>query len=547
MAKTPAKEATGKTGATPNIDTARPDKKRREERAARTGPKSAVEQEVTVISGREYLMGLDPTNKYGQVAFYNVDDIIRMKGGFTEYKRMRHDDAVKAALAFKKILVYGRTYDIDPASDSDKDGDIADFVTWNFKRAKFKRIIKEMLTALEFGFSVGEIIWEVTKYKGKPCVALKGVKFRDPETMYIYLDIHGNVTRYKQENTFAVSGAPSEIWIDPKKVIHYAHQGELGNVYGISDLRSVYKNWWAKKFLVNFWNVYLERLGSPTLLMKYPKGASDKLQAVLKGILKDLGNRAEILVPDGVGVDVLESTRAGQATYADALIYHDGAIAKGILVPALLGFGDKQTRGADSQSRLQLRTLFKVTDEIGQECSEIIEEQIIKQLVDFNYDVDEYPSLIWQSYGEYEATEIADVIRLLHNAGVIDPDQEDVNYVRSIVGLPIRDRKDDEDEVLRPLPAPMGTGAAPPTTPDKGGAGQGNEKGKTGGAGGAGKQSGGAKARAPVRASLFSTFSSSTRKRKQKAGELEIVDQGALADILGRLDAIDNRLTGDDE
>lgn len=544
MAKPPKKTETSRAAASPSPDTARPEKKRSEERASRRGPKSAIEQEVSVASGRDFIMGIDPTKRLNQFRFVNVDEIIRMKGGFTEYKRMLHDDGVKAALSFKKILVYGRSYDIDPASDSEKDKDVADFVTWAFKRAKIKRVVKEMLTALNFGFSVGEILWEYTLYKGKPCITLKGVKFRDPETIEFNLDKHGNIKSIIQIDT---QFNANEIELPINRVLHYAHQGELGNVYGVSDLRSIYKNWWAKKFLINFWNVYLERLGSPTLLMKYPKGASTKLQSTLKEILQDLGNRAEILVPEGVAVDVLESTRAGQATYNEALTYHDAAIAKGILVPALLGFGEKQTRGADSQSRLQLRTLFKVTDEIGQECSEIIQEKIIKPLVDLNFDVTEYPDLIWQSYGEYEATEIADVIRLLHNAGIIDPDQEDVNYVRSIVGLPVRGRKDDEDEVLRPLPAPQGTGLNPPTSEGSGGAKQGNETGKTGGAGGGGPQAAGAKARAPVRASAAAgaVLSRSTRKRKLAA--LEITDPAALEDIFGPIQRLEDRLTADED
>lgn len=546
MAKPPKKPAAKKSSTSPSPDLQRHERKERETRAAKRGPKSVVEQEITVASGRDMIMGLDPTKKQNSFRFLNVDEIIRQKGGFKEYKAMKKDDAVKAALSFKKILVYGRAYDLDPASDDEKDKDVAEFVAWNFKRAKLKRIVKEMLTALEYGFSVGEILWEYTTYKGKPCWALKGVKFRDPETIEFQLDMHGNIASVCQ---YDWQMGYKEIEIPEDKVLHFAHQGELGNVYGESDLRSVYKNWWAKKFLVNFWNVYLERLGSPTLLMKYPKGASAVLQSTLRTILSDLGNRAELLVPDGVSVDVLEATRAGQATYNEALVYHDGAIAKGILVPALLGFGDKQTRGADSQSQLQLKTLFKVTDEIGQECSEIIQDKIVRQLVDFNYDVEDYPALIWQSYGEYEATEIADVIRLLHNAGVLDMDQEDVNFVRSIIGLPVRERADDEDEVLRPLPAPQGTGANPPTNPAAGGAKQGNETGKTGGAGGGGKQSSGAKARAPVRAAGDAPAGTvyARRTRQRKIALKELPDQDALRDLFGRIDDLEDRLTSGED
>lgn len=479
MAKKPAAKKKP-SGPAPRPDASRPT---RQSRRPRAGAPAALEQEITIASGREMLMGISPLQKQNEYLFYTVDDIIRKKGGFQEYRNMLNDDAVKAALWFKKILVYGRKWDVDPASDSETDGAVADFVTWNLKRARLKRIVRDALTALDYGFSYGEIIWELATYKGKPCIALKTIKFRDPEGARLYVDKHGNLVRVEQEDVFG-----RLVDIPLPKTFHYAYHAEFGSVYGKSDLRAVYKNWWAKKYLVNFWNVYLERLGAPTLLMKYPGGASQQLKDTLKTILKDLGNRAEILVPDGVKVDVLESTRAGQATYNEALIYHDAAIGRGLLMPALLGIGKETARGSDSQSRLQLRTMFKVTDEIGNEITEVLCSQVIKQLIDYNFEVTEYPDLIWQDYGEYEAFEIADVIRLLHNAGIIDMDQEDVNYVRSVVGLPTRDRADDEDEVLRPEPAPMGTGAAPPTTPGAGGAKQGNEGAKTGGSktGGAG-------------------------------------------------------------
>lgn len=474
--------------ATPSIDVARAAQK---EARPRAGRPLAIEDELSVAAGREFIMGISPYAKGREWMFYTVDDIVRKKGGFQEYTAMKKDDAVKAALAFKKVLIYGRSFDVKPASDSAEDKEVADFVQWNLEQAHFKRVIRDALTALEYGFSYGEIMWTLKEYpKGGTCVAFKEVKQRDPDTARFYMDVHGNLVRIEQVDVFG-----RIVDLPVSKILHYAHEGDFGNPYGESDLRAVYKNWWAKKYLVNFWNTYLERLGAPTLLMKYPEGASSTLQAALRSILSDLGNRAEMLVPQGVQVDVIEGTRAGQATFNEALVYHDSAIGRGILMPALLGIGQNVQRGSDSQSRLQLRTMFKITDEIGREITDLVQDKIIRPLVDYNFDVKEYPTIIWQDYGEYEAFEIADVIRLLHNAGIIDMNQEDVNYVRAIVGLPIRGRSDDEDEVLRPLPAPTGTGGNPPTTPQAGGAAQGNEGSKTGGAGEA------ANTNRPVRAS----------------------------------------------
>jgi len=436
----------------------------------RAGRPSAIEQEDMVVDG-EVVRSFLPMGK-GGVEFLPVDTIITRKG-WQIYRDMVHDDQVKATLAFKKLLITGRAWEIKPAKDGNaKAEEIAKFVKDNLERINFKRVVGEQLSALQFGFALSEVMYEIRDSQAW----LKDIKARDPETIRIIADRHGNITKFRQESSFG-----EHIEIQAEKVWHYAHQSQFQNHYGISDLRSVYKNWWAKKFIINFWNVFLERLGSPMTMMKYPRGASPELKRLLKGILTGLSAKAEILVPDGVEVELIEATRAGQASYADALTYHDNAISRGMLVVALLGMGGNEvTRGADSQSRLHLRVLFKMGDELAKDLMETFHKQVIMQLVDLNFEHDDlYPTFLWQEYGEFEGIEVADTIRLLHAAGMIDMDQEDVNYARSILGLPLRKEGDQEDEVVRPQPLP------PPADPNKPppAAGQGNE-GADKGAGG---------------------------------------------------------------
>jgi hypothetical protein len=112
-------------------------------------------------------------------------------------------------------------------------------------------------------------------------------------------------------------------------------------------------------------------------------------------------------------------------------------------------------------------------DDLAKEIMFTFHEQVIKQLVNFNFaGVEEYPEFVWQDYGEFEGIEVADTIRLLHAAGIVDMDQSDVNYARSILGLPLRAEGDKEDEVVRPQPLP------PPADPNKPppAAGQGNQQ-----------------------------------------------------------------------
>lgn len=451
------------------------------------GRPPAILQESMVVDGEVMRSWLPISKDSASVRFLPVDEIITTKGWKT-YRDMRNDDQIKATLSFKKILIHGRELEVLPFKAEDEESKkIAEFVQWNLDRINMKRILREALSAFEFGFSVGEILWEVAERDGTPVIALKNIKHRDPENIEIEADRRGNIKKFVQEPNWG-----DKIELKPEKVWHYAHNAEFQNHYGRSDLRAAYKNWWSKKFIINFWNVFLERLGQPMTVAKYPLGASEELKRTLQRILSGLSTKTEVLIPEGVEIELLEATRAGHADYFQALAYHDNAIARALLVVALLGTGgDEIKRGSDSQSRLHLRVLFKMADEIARDLIHTFTEQVIKQLVDLNFNTDKYPRLRFQDYGEFEGIEVADTIRLLHAAGILDMNQDDVNYSRSILGLPPRRDGDEEDEVIRPpQPPPPGNANAPPPA-----AQQGNQRADKGAGGNRQTEPGGTNAR----------------------------------------------------
>lgn len=419
------------------------------------GAPAKVEGEITALGGELLYAGID--SRQGGVYFVPVDTIIARKG-WTTYREMRHDEQVKACLQFKKTLVGGREFNIEPADDSAQAKEIAKFVTENLQRFNFKAALRQSMTAFDFGFSVGEILWELSEYNGSRAIMLKDIKHRDPQSFEIKMDEHGNIQGFRQTQVGKV------VEIGREKIWHWAHNPEFGNAYGSSDLRAAYRAWWAKKFIINFWNVFLERMGSPMTMMKYPQGASDQLKDTLKTILRNLSAKTEILVPEGVTVELVEAKRAGQGTHKDAITFCDIAIARALLMVGLIGLSlESSGRGSDSESRLHLRLLFKTADELSQDLAQSFSLQVIRPLVDMNFAHEHlYPKFVWQDYGAFEGTEIADAIRTLHLAGVLDLDQNDVNYVRSIMGLPLRDAEEAPDKIMRPGVIPPVGGGVPP-------------------------------------------------------------------------------------
>lgn len=440
-----------------------------------------------MVLGNDLLASMTSVRE-GGIYFMPSDEIIRRKGWAT-YKEMLNDDQVKAALAFKKILIAGRTHEIAPGDDSDNAKLQAKFVEEVMCRICADDVFTEALSALEFGFSIGEKVFIRDKWDedGQQYVFLKKIAHRDPQGIQIEADIHGNFTGARQYDVTAVA-ANNIIALDAEKLWLFTHEKRFGNNYGTSDLRAAYRPWWAKKFIVQFWNVFLERMGSPMTTMKYPQGASEELKRTLKQIMRNLSSKTEILIPEGVEINLVEATRGGQATYADALAFHNNSIARAILMVGLFGAdGDNQRQSqGNSQGFIQLRLLFKMADRISQSLAKSFMEQVINPLLDLNFDQPIYPRFIWQDYGQFEGMKIADEIRQLHAAGIIDMDQVDVNYVRSVLGLPLRGENDKQDEVIRPAPLPPpGSGAPPPpaetgnTRADKGGSAVSDSTGAT--------------------------------------------------------------------
>jgi phage gp29-like protein len=451
---------------------------------AATGRPRAIEGESMVL-GNDLLASMTRVRD-GGIYFLPTDEIIRRKG-WAVYKEMLNDDQVKACLEFKKILIGGRAFEVAPLDDSAEAKQQAAFVEEAFKRIKVDQALKEALSALEFGFSLAEQVFTRDTWEGTQYVFLSKLAFREPSQIYIKADEHGNVLGAQQYNTNAQGIGKNTIDLPKEKIFLFTHNKRFGNNYGVSDLRSAYRPWWAKKFIVQFWNVFLERMGSPMTTMKYPQGASEELKRTLKQIMRGLSSKTEILIPEGVEIALVEATRGGTATYEQALAFHNDSIARAILMSGLLGMNGDAARssGTNGQSFIQQRLIFKMADGVSQELADALMNQVINPLLALNFAKVLAPKFIWQDYGQFEGQVVADEIRQLHAAGVIDMDQKDVNYVRSIMGLPIRTAEETPDEVIRPAPTPPpggGAANAPPSAP------QGNDRA---GKGGAGKQNGG--------------------------------------------------------
>ena len=177
----------------------------------------------------------------------NPDEILRERGeNLGLYKKMLLDPRVFSLLELRKSMALDRSYSI--VSNEQK---VIDFLYENLGVINIKESCKNILSALEFGFSVTEIIWQMKDGKYIPAQ----LKLRDPERFSF--DYQGNLYILQD-------GARKRLDTEYKFIVH--RHGGIESPYGASVLKQCYWPVMFKHAGWRFWMTAAEKFGVPTVL-----------------------------------------------------------------------------------------------------------------------------------------------------------------------------------------------------------------------------------------------------------------------------------------
>jgi len=357
---------------------------------------------------------------------YNPDDI-----GIDVYKYMFKTDAtVKATYSLIKLATLSRKWKVTSLESSQ---DVVEFIKYNFEHVE-NRIagsIAKTLTALIYGFSVTEIVWQLLKdgqYKGK--IGLHKLKSLDPETISFVLDKHGNVEKVNQKMNTLDEGDIVELPLE--KLIVYSENKEFGNHYGTSRLRAVYKNWFIKETIIKFWNIALERWGQPIVIGTVP--TTDDLNKMIE-ILNGLQNKSSIAKTEGWEIAALETGigRSAGGDYSKAIEYHNEQITKGMLLPSLMMSGG-QGGGSYGLGQTHFDIFTLMVQNLENDVSGIVEKYLIRPLVEYNFGVQKsYPEFHFEPLTKQDLFNLARTFALLVKNGVIGADEQ---WMRDMMSVP---------------------------------------------------------------------------------------------------------------
>ena len=376
---------------------------------------------------------------------WNPDELITRRG-MRWYDKIRRDDAVKGAMALKKGAVLSPGWEITPSPDDPGGEEVAEFIEYVFENMEplygnLDDHLQQILTALDYGFSITEIVWrtiEEAPYAG--WWGLRTLKPRKPHRFWFDTDAHDNLLPdgiRQDENKYPV-----------EKFLHWGYRREFGNWYGQSDLRETYEWWWLKDNLIKWSAIYAERFAIPIAQGMYPAGHPVPEDIIkLRTMLENIQANTSMTFPDTFKVELREAIGRGADVLEKMVKAADTGIARAILMPSQLGVTAQPDVGTYAQAKKHFDVLLIVVTDIQQDIArQVVQQQLIRRLVHANYGSRPLPIFEFKPLQEEDENRLFTMWLSAVTAGVVDTTPQDEIHIREMTDFPERTEEEIQAE-----------------------------------------------------------------------------------------------------
>lgn len=389
-------------------------------------------------------LGATGSSIYGRFREDEYNPTLRGQAGLKKYDEMRRSDAqVRASLRLLKTPVLAGKWNVQPASQSVRDTNAAEFVRrciWEFMSISWNDILTNALLMLDFGYFCFEKVWEERYIDGQRRIVWKKLSPRHP------MDI--------QEWKYDERGGPAAIVMEPydpfrqpeieipiDKLLVFTNEREAGNIQGTSALRSAYKHFYFKDNLYKIDAIQKERHGIGVPVIKLPPNFN-KLDAQLAdeiGRNLRVNEKAHVVLPPMWELEFAKLE--GNPVDAVTSIEHHNRM---ISVNVLGGFIEKTSSGDDKSDH---EIFLKASRYIADQVRDVFNKYAIPQLIDFNFERVGYPQLIVRRVGEVtDWRTLSFAIRNMIGADVLRSDDDLEDWARDEMDLPLKDKETDRAE-----------------------------------------------------------------------------------------------------
>lgn len=372
----------------------------------------------------------------------NPDPVLRTQAagkGLKLYDEVARDAHAGSVLQTRYLAVAGREWEIIPADDSDRSGEIADFVESAVKGCNFTRTVQEMLQAVLYGFYPVEVMWTGKAGKWVPAAVVG----KHPRRFSFSMDREPRLLTPAD----MIEGEP----LPDRKFVVFTW-GSSDNPYGSGLGQRLWWPVWFKKVGIKWWLVFLEKFGMPTPVGKYPPGTDPTQQQALLDALDAIQTETGVKIPNSMAIDLLEATRGGNAGYKDMCEYMDRQISKAVLGQTATTEGTPGKLGNEEAQNDVRQDIIKADADL---LCETLNKTLVRWIVDYNFaGVADYPALWIRTDPEADLKPLAERDKILVGDIGLPVGR---GYFYRTYNIP---EPEADDELVRPAAAALQTGGA---------------------------------------------------------------------------------------
>ena len=348
------------------------------------------------------------------ISLFNRDDKVI---GYKVGQSILRDTQVGTGFEILKYLLSSKQWIL--TNPNEEDETVYEFIhdMLDNTKTEINTIVKQMTSALLWGFSVHELMYDVVD--GRIVVSdVLPIHIKTLQNHPFVYDDDGELIAIHQTNSY-----DGDIEIPINKVLLYSYNSLYDEKQGHGLLYDFLPIVEDKENVMDWLMTFAEKNEAPTLYGKTDNPTSrDELLKAFEDI-SDGTTGMVIGVEDDVGV--LESSHRGE-TFFDILQYKDNQIFRRMFIGNLL-LGDNSQTGTYAQSQTQLEFGNMVFDGILEEIANIFQEQLINPIVEFNFGKEaKAPVISFDKFTSGDMEKLFNIIKPLMDSGVVDSENSAV-------------------------------------------------------------------------------------------------------------------------
>lgn len=367
--------------------------------------------------------------------------------GLRVFEKMRKSDpVVSSALALVKLGIIQAQWVVTTEDESSQGKEVKEYVEealFNRMNKSWEKVLEDILTYLDFGFSVFEKVFKMED----DSVWIKKLGFRDQESIVKFeTDKEDDGITQQLQGDEAKERGEDQVSIPIEKLLVFTHKKEGKNWRGVSLLRSAYKPWFLKQNVEKVDAIGFERAAVGIPVWSMPENPDEKDSETADELGEELraNEKAYIKLPFGWEFEITQSKYDGKAADQAIQRFNRDIFANMLAQFMVLGQGSTGSRALAQQ---QQSAFYKSLQATADYVASIVNDHLIKQLVDFNFTVETYPKLEATGIQEIDIEAWSAAIQRLTMSGHITASPELEQFVRAELRLPelIEENLRDED------------------------------------------------------------------------------------------------------